>query len=43
MEKLGIDWKKHWEEFQEDLDAIRRGEKPGITWEEADRPIAIAA
>ena len=43
MEKLGIDWKKHWEEFQEDLEAIRRGEKPGITWEDADRPIAVAA
>ncbi len=43
MEKLGIDWQRYWEEFQEDLDAIRRGEKPGLTWEDADQPIVTVA
>jgi len=43
MEKLGIDWQTHWMEFQKDLEAIRHGEKEGITWEDADRPIAVAA
>jgi heterodisulfide reductase subunit B len=35
MEKLGIDWEYYWEEFQEDLEAIRRGEML-MTWEKAD-------
>ncbi|RMF29210.1 MAG: heterodisulfide reductase subunit B [Chloroflexi bacterium] len=43
LEKLGIDWQRHWEEFEADLDAIRRGEKAGLTWEDADVPIAVAA
>lgn len=41
MEKLGIDWEKYWEEFQEDLEAIKRGQML-MTWEKAD-PVAIAA
>jgi heterodisulfide reductase subunit B len=43
MEKLGIDWELHWQEFEEDLEAIRRGEKAGLTWEDADQPIRVAA
>ena len=43
MEKLGIDWELHWQEFEEDLEAIRRGEKAGLTWEDADQPIKVAA
>ena len=43
LEKLGIDWQRYWEEFEADLDAIRRGEKAGLTWEDADTPIAVAA
>ena len=39
LEKLGIDWRRHWEEFEADLEAIRKGEKPGLTWEDADQPI----
>ncbi|HBY93985.1 MAG TPA: heterodisulfide reductase subunit B [Chloroflexi bacterium] len=39
MEKLGIDWRQHWHEFEADLEAIRRGEKPGLTWADADTPI----
>ncbi len=35
MEKLGIDWEYYWNEFQEDLEAIRRGEAL-MTWEKAD-------
>ena len=41
MDKLGIEWERYWEEFQEDLVAIERGEKL-MTWEDAD-PVAIAA
>lgn len=41
MAKLGIDWEHYWDEFQEDLEAIKRGEAQ-MTWEKAD-PVAIAA
>lgn len=43
MEKLGIAWEQYWEEFQEDLDAIRRGEKAGLTWEDAEQPVLSMA
>ncbi len=39
MEKLGIDWEKYWDEFQEDLEAIRAGEMT-MTWEQAD-PVVL--
>lgn len=43
MKKLGIDWEYYWHEFEADLEAIRRGEKPGLTWEDADAPITVSA
>ncbi|HET9908833.1 MAG TPA: heterodisulfide reductase-related iron-sulfur binding cluster [Anaerolineales bacterium] len=43
LEKLGINWQKYWDEFQGDLDAIRAGTKSGITWQDADQPIALTA
>jgi len=39
LEKLGIDWERYWTEFEEDLAAIERGEKPGLTWHDAEQPI----
>jgi len=38
---VGIDWEYHWQEFQADLEAIRAGEKAGLTWEDADEPISV--
>ncbi len=39
MDKLGIDWKHHWAEFEADLEDIRSGKKEGLTWADADAPI----
>ncbi|HAL57332.1 MAG TPA: heterodisulfide reductase subunit B [Bacteroidetes bacterium] len=36
LEKMGIDWKTRWEEFQGDLEAIKSGKKEFLTWEDAD-------
>ncbi len=35
LEKMGIDWQAAWEEFQEELERIRRGEKEFLTWGDA--------
>ena len=43
LEKLGINWQKYWDEFQDDLDQIRAGTKSGITWQDADTPINLTA
>lgn len=32
LEKMGIDWQAAWEDFQEDLERIKRGEKQFLTW-----------
>jgi hypothetical protein len=39
LDKLGINWQKYWDEFQNDLELIRAGQKSGITWEDADKPV----
>ncbi len=36
LEKLGIDWKKKWDEFEAECEKIRKGEKAYLTWEDAD-------
>ncbi|MFQ5827804.1 MAG: heterodisulfide reductase-related iron-sulfur binding cluster [Candidatus Methylomirabilia bacterium] len=36
LEKMGIDWKERWAEFQDDLEQIKRGDKEYLTWEDAD-------
>lgn len=36
MEKMGIDWKARWAEFEEDLAQIKEGKKEYLTWEETD-------
>ncbi len=32
LEKMGIDWQSAWEEFQEDLERIKRGEIKHLEW-----------
>ncbi len=36
LEKMGIDWRERWREFEEDLQRLKRGEKRFLTWEDAD-------
>ncbi len=36
LEKLGIDWKAKWQEFEDSLEALKTGEKQYLTWEDAD-------
>ncbi|MDE3075507.1 MAG: heterodisulfide reductase subunit B [Chloroflexota bacterium] len=36
LEKMGIDWEKAWEEFQEDVELIRGGQMEYLTWERAN-------
>jgi len=51
LDKLGFNdhagtgsypWQKYWNEFQGDLDAIRAGNKSGVTWEDVDNPLAYS-
>ena len=35
LEKLGIDWKQKWAEFQSEVDQIKDGKKEFMTWEDA--------
>ncbi len=37
MDKLGINWQAHWAEFEADLEAIRSGQKRGVTWQDTDQ------
>jgi heterodisulfide reductase subunit B len=39
LEKLGIDWQKYWAEFEEDVAAIRRGDKKALNWADTDAPV----
>lgn len=36
MEKMGIDWKARWQEFEQDVAEIKAGKKDYLTWEDAD-------
>ena len=36
LEKMGIDWKACWAEFEEDLAKIKEGKQEFLTWEDAD-------
>lgn len=36
LEKMGIDWQMHWDEFQGDLERIKRGEAQYLTWGDTD-------
>lgn len=39
LEKMGIDWREKWREFEDDLERIRRGEKEYLTWEDVDAEV----
>jgi heterodisulfide reductase subunit B len=36
LEKMGIDHEKAWAEFEAAVEKLRSGEKPYMTWEDAD-------
>lgn len=36
LEKLGIDWEKAWDEFQQALGKLERGEKKYLDWDDMD-------
>ena len=36
LEKMGIDWRERWREFEDDCERIKKGEKQFLTWEDAD-------
>jgi heterodisulfide reductase subunit B len=36
LEKMGIDWRERWREFQDDLERLKRDPKAFLTWEDAD-------
>ncbi|MFQ5537394.1 MAG: heterodisulfide reductase-related iron-sulfur binding cluster [Gemmatimonadota bacterium] len=38
LEKMGIDWKEAWREFQEELKALESGEKEFLTWDDVGLP-----
>jgi len=37
LEKMGIDWKEAWREFEDDLEQLRKDPKASLTWEDADK------
>ena len=36
LEKMGIDWKARWAEFERDVERLKKGEIDYLTWEDAD-------
>jgi len=36
LEKMGIDWRERWREFEDDLERLKKGEAEFMTWEDAD-------
>ena len=36
LEKMGIDWREAWREFEDDCERIKKGEKQFLTWEDVD-------
>ena len=39
LAKMGIDWQKAWDEFERDVELLRRGEKEYMTWDDVDTPV----
>jgi len=39
LEKMGIDWKEKWAEFEEDLKRLEAGEKDYLGWEDVGDPM----
>jgi heterodisulfide reductase subunit B len=38
LEKMGIDWRERWREFEDDLERLRKDPRAYLTWEDADAP-----
>jgi heterodisulfide reductase subunit B len=36
LEKMGIDWRERWREFEDDLERLKKNDKTFLTWEDAD-------
>jgi heterodisulfide reductase subunit B len=36
LEKMGIDWRERWREFEDDCERIKKGDKRFLTWEDVD-------
>jgi heterodisulfide reductase subunit B len=36
LEKMGIDWRERWREFEDDCERIKKGDKQFLTWEDVD-------
>ena len=43
LTKMGIDWRKAWEEFEQEIEALRRGEKEYLTWADVDAVVPAKA
>jgi heterodisulfide reductase subunit B len=39
LSKIGIDWEAAWDEFEQDVDKLRRGEKEYLTWDDVDAAV----
>ncbi len=36
LEKMGIDWRERWREFEDDLERLKKDPKAFLTWEDAE-------
>ncbi len=39
LAKIGIDWEAAWDEFQQDVEKLRRGEKEYLSWDDVETAI----
>lgn len=39
LNKIGIDWEAAWDEFEQDVEKLRRGEKEYLSWDDVDTPV----
>lgn len=43
LAKLGIDWEAAWDEFQQDVEKLRKGEKEYLSWDDVDTAVPAKA
>lgn len=41
LAKMGIDWEAAWDEFEQDVEKLRRGEKEYLTWDDVDTAVPL--
>jgi heterodisulfide reductase subunit B2 len=39
LTKIGIDWEAAWDEFEQDIEKLRSGEKQYLSWDDVDAPV----